>query len=554
MTSETSAGVSELIERINIRLSEEGLFVDPDETLPNHRIVTLYNLVTPQILRIPQSHQLALGQIAIFEWTTYLLKGENLQGGSLGTFPLTKLDEGLYSFEVKNQIGRLQLRLKVNGQFYNLPLAVLSPKYPNPVTHLDFFEALLEDLIKRSASLPFHVTQPTAFAADESSEAPTAIFVYHFLRQYAPEIQMALETIINHPYRTLIDEDDLIPLPQAMQVESSELINILRQPQFLVRSSQSFPITRLLNGHAPTQLWQHRAEETLDTPPNRFAKQFLSELADWSIRLGELGWLIPHLPTLEAIRDELVYAQYQPFWTEIGSLVRFPAESQVLLKRRGYREWTQLWRRFHQARLPVWRQIEEAIDARDIATLYEIWCFFALVDRIGDTLEVGIVERRWQLDLSDEQGLGYKSQVVFGQTGYRLTYNEGFQWGTNRSYSVTLRPDFTLHGPNNSWRLVFDAKFRFEHRWFNLNDKDDDDEDQTIAKKADLYKMHTYRDALGAKAAVVLYPGDREIFYHLDTRPPEGLNWKALIQGNWAGIGAARLKPIGTSGLVFEEG
>lgn len=519
---------------------------DPDIQPDDDTVILRPLLGSGAILPVPLSHQPALGEVAIFEWTEYLLKGPGLQQVKLGSQRLPALDQGLYKFELKNQVGRLRLTLINQGRRYQLPVAVLSPKYPSPGSHLAFLGALLEDLIKRSAALPFAITQSTAFAADESPEPPTLLFVYHFLRQYWAELQAALETILASPHRSLIYRDELLPLAQAADVDAPVLEAILTQPQFLARTSQDLPVARALNGLAPTHLWQSLAEETFDTPPNRFAGHFLAELAGWSARLAETGWLADHLPALEVIRDELAFARGHSLWQDVGPLNRFPAENQVLLKRRGYREWTDLWRRFHLARLPVWRQAQEAIDARDIATLYEIWCFFALVGRIAKVLTLSPAECRWQLDLADDAGLGYKSRVIFGRTGYKLTYNETFGHGRRRSYSVSLRPDFTLHGPDGL-RLIFDAKFRFDRTVFEPTESDEVEPGQRVAKQADLYKMHTYRDALGAQAALTLYPGDRDVFYHTDALPDRGINWPedwpALLGGAWTGIGAVTLFP-----------
>ncbi len=68
---------------------------------------------------------------------------------------------------------------------------------------------------------------------------------------------------------------------------------------------------------------------------------------------------------------------------------------------------------------------------------------------------------------------------------------------------------------------------------------------QLVAKKADLYKMHTYRDALHASAAIVLYPGSTEIFYRTDASVSNIINWDELVKKGkgWIGIGAAPMRP-----------
>lgn len=540
-------GEPDFIHKLALRLTDRPTLdlIFDDEDADDHTVILCRSGSKPAaILPIAPAYQPALGQVAIFEWTDYLLRGPALQAVSLAGQTLERLDDGLYSLHLKNRVGQLRLTMIANNRRYQVPLAVLSGKYPTPQDHLDFFNPLLEDLIRRSVALPFHIVQPTAFAADESPEPPTLLFVYHFLRHYGAEIQAALETILGNPHRTLLYDDDLVPLAQATYADAAVLDAIITQPQLLTRTRQRFPVTQALRGHAPTHLWQPLAEETFDTPPNRFAKQFLSELADWSAHLGEAEWLNAYLEPLDRVRDKLAFAQYDRMWDNVGPMHRFPAENQVLLKRHGYRDWADLWRRFHQARVPVFRHAQEAIDTRDIATLYEVWCFFALVGQIRKLLELDEQDLTWYLNVSDEKGLEYTTWVKFGQTGYRLRYNEGFGRAEGRSYSVSLRPDYTLHGPNKL-RIVFDAKFRFDASDFEIEDTTEERDVQLTAKKADLYKMHTYRDALHARAAIVLYPGSTEIFYHTDASVSYIINWDELVKKGkgWMGIGAAPMRP-----------
>ena len=58
---------------------------------------------------------------------------------------------------------------------------------------------------------------------------------------------------------------------------------------------------------------------------------------------------------------------------------------------------------------------------------------------------------------------------------------------------------------------AFDAKYRLDR--FEVSDGDADDDAATY-KRADLYKMHTYRDAiLSVKSAFVVYPGSEFVFF-----------------------------------------
>jgi hypothetical protein len=209
-----------------------------------------------------------------------------------------------------------------------------------------------------------------------------------------------------------------------------------------------------------------------------------------------------------------------------------PLNSQVLLRREGYREALTLWQAFQKARRPLFSQLQHAIDARDIATLYEIWAYFALINDIA-----AVLRRQPVLDIetSTSSGLAWGATANFGG-GCKLLYNRGF--GRPRSYSVRLRPDYTWIR-DGSLDVVFDAKFALQR----LTDNEDDIDSETTAKRRDLYKMHTYRDALGVRAAVAVYPGTRRVFYPSSGQRDCPPTLAGIITGNAEGIGALPYAP-----------
>jgi predicted component of viral defense system (DUF524 family) len=137
------------------------------------------------------------------------------------------------------------------------------------------------------------------------------------------------------------------------------------------------------------------------------------------------------------------------------------------------------------------------------------------------------------LRLSDEGGLEQPTEARFGQAG-TLVYNQ-----YQPSYSVPLRPDFTWKR-DGEVGVVFDAKFRLD-RLESIGE--DDDSPTTAAKRADLYKMHTYRDALGVRAAVAVYPGNETVLCPANKDRSQGLALRDLLLGDWAGIGALPRRP-----------
>ena len=87
---------------------------------------------------------------------------------------------------------------------------------------------------------------------------------------------------------------------------------------------------------------------------------------------------------------------------------------------------------------------------------------------------------------------------------------------------------------------MFDAKFRLDRLDIA---GEDDDSPETTAKRADLYKMHTYRDALGVRAAVAVYPGIESVFYNVNATKQKNCILHNMLLNDRSGIGALPCRP-----------
>jgi predicted component of viral defense system (DUF524 family) len=311
----------------------------------------------------------------------------------------------------------------------------------------------------------------------------------------------------------------------------------------------------------PERVFERRVTETLDTPENRFIKRFMDIVLYWCDELQRLNYwqkAQSHQPELQTLREFVRFLRADPLFADVGELEIFPASSQVLLRRDGYRECLQVYRLLHIARAPIFDRLQDAIDNRRIDQLYEFWCFFKLAEMLAEILGNGQRPHFSTLE-SDEGGLRYGLSAELGK-GYQLVYNRTFSHGkgSGHSYSVSLRPDFSLMKGGQPL-VVFDAKFRFDERDIQpsqpleeeMDDAQQEGNIERLAKHADICKMHTYRDALKCRAAVVLFPGKEGdgIFYDKNEGKLECcVTLRALarhiIKGkSWEGVGALPLVP-----------
>jgi predicted component of viral defense system (DUF524 family) len=100
--------------------------------------------------------------------------------------------------------------------------------------------------------------------------------------------------------------------------------------------------------------------------------------------------------------------------------------------------------------------------------------------------------------------------------------------------------------------VVFDAKFRFDEKDIQpsqpleeeMDDAQQEGNIERLAKHADICKMHTYRDALKCRAAIILFPGTKGVFYRTDGTEENNPCLSDIVQNNdWKGVGALPLVP-----------
>jgi predicted component of viral defense system (DUF524 family) len=276
----------------------------------------------------------------------------------------------------------------------------------------------------------------------------------------------------------------------------------------------------------PARVRVGRSIPTTDTLENRFVATVLDRC------LGIVRAVSAHAardrhPAMAALQAEaaqvaaaLEHWRLHRVLEDLQPLRRLPTTSTVLRGRPGYRDVLSLYADLLGRTLIVPPSASiRIVGLRDIATLYEWWCYFQVVAAVSETLgpplHMDTAAPTWQ-----GAELRYGLTAQFPES-VRVELNRSFSRshaGKHRSYSVTLRPDILVETPEG--RHIFDAKFAFEPLQSSLGgdaDVENDDDDSSLtsrAWRAHIHKMHTYRDALDQVASVrVLYPGTTHDWY-----------------------------------------
>lgn len=420
------------------------------------------------------------------------------------------------------------------------------------------FDAMLADLTRIASALPFRGGESAALPYDRSVASRRdllySLFVYvrHILSDSAPRedrLFPALNAILADPHRRLTQERVAERLERARGVDPRTLERLVSRSGPMARAAgrqAAAPIALALRGHLPERVEERRTLSSIDTAENRFVKSFLQALDAIIDRMEAACRELPDpfarrtLADCVRLRRTLAPFLRHRIWSEVGPMVHLPASSTVLQRRRGYRQAFQHFARLRlAARVPLDREVvRRLLEARNVADLYELWCFFTMVRGVEEVL--GSPSRAdaftWR---TPELQIRHGFQISWPE-GTSLAYNHSFSPSDRRSYSVPLRPDVTLEVPGAGLHL-FDAKFRLENGGGDSS-----------FKKDDLYKMHTYRDAIpSARSVWVLYPGTETRFFGIAHtkwdgigRPPEPLEGVGAVSLNPGADPLERLRPV----------
>ena len=445
------------------------------------------------------------------------------------------------------------------------------------------YRQMLEDITDQCVELLMELRAPTAMriAPDPGRTPETINQRFSFLRALLGSRQFrdALHRITTHPHQRWEPEETTCDTRRGFRPDARAVRQLARAPR---RSPlpETHPLAGVITS-LPERISLYRNVQSEDTPKNRFIKfalqTFVSFLNRMRLKLEEIGStsdarLRGEIATLESQLETTLSADV---FRNISEPDMLPLGSTVLQRKEGYREVYQAWLRFDMAARLVWSGGDDIYGAgqRDIATLYEYWVFFKLLDIVTRVFQLEkpavdtLIEETadgFGLKLKTGEHLAFEGVFLGGTRplSVRFSYNRSFTQnrdpGTSGSWTERMRPDYTL----SLWPSVFneleaeaqelmvhvhfDAKYRvdkIEEIFGSLDALSDEATDECGLniekreqregryKRADLLKMHAYHDAIRrTQGAYVLYPGEI-------TKQWEG--YREILPG----IGAFPMKP-----------
>ena len=422
----------------------------------------------------------------------------------------------------KNEIGRSEIQIiyKVDKETraFRFGFEVLSTK----LDYHEHWRTIVEDIEREYRMLSLDYMRRTfhGFLPDQNGEHPDIVWWSVFEGEQQKFIK-ACKSIIDRPRHRLHGEEVYLRADKLKQIPhniENRLAEHRKEPAYLYRVEQ-----HILSN---------------DTQENRFLKFALHQI---SKRYEDLRQRIEAVKTASgtmkaamlATSETLKRLQHHPFFRTIGRFKGISQESMVLQKAMGYSQVYRTWnllRRAYSLNDGLYR-----LQTKDIATLYEIWCFIEVSHIVKAQLHLDDedVEHRNRMEMNGifswELGKGEHSRILFRKDGVELAelvYNpknadkENDNVGMKDLVAPTVpqKPDIVLQLIKNDLQqgmkmtYLFDAKYRIDGK----------DKGVDVPPEDAINQMHRYRDAIYYKdydanalkkeviGGYILFPGDGE--------------------------------------------
>lgn len=422
----------------------------------------------------------------------------------------------------KNEIGRSEIQIiyKVDKETraFRFGFEVLSTK----LDYHEHWRTIVEDIEREYRMLSLDYMRRTfhGFSPDQNGEHPDIVWWSVFEGEQQKFIK-ACKSIIDRPRHRLHGEEVYLRADKLKQTPhniENRLAEHRKEPAYLYRVEQ-----HILSN---------------DTQENRFLKFALHQI---SKRYEDLRQRIEAVKTASGTMkaamlttsETLKRLQHHPFFRTIGRFKGISQESMVLQKATGYSQVYRTWnllRRAYSLNDGLYR-----LQTKDIATLYEIWCFIEVSHIVKAQLHLDDedVEHRNRMEMNGifswELGKGEHSRILFRKDGVELAelvYNPKNADKENDNVgmkdlvvpTVPQKPDIVLQLTKNDLQqgmkmtYLFDAKYRIDGK----------DKGVDVPPEDAINQMHRYRDAIYYKdydanalkkeviGGYILFPGDGE--------------------------------------------
>ena len=425
------------------------------------------------------------------------------------------------------------------------------------------YRRMLDDIAEYYTDLVLMQGSPVKqqLEVDDNCSSQTLYQKFSFVRSVidSESFREAINKIMSNPVRKWTEttvERDVVSVRRLTRKNIKELATASDRINLPLQQYSKLP--NCLHS-IPRKITVDYKKDSIDNQENQFVKYALMSFLMFCMDLKEKKNASERLKMeVDCTLNQISNYLNSLFFRQVSMPTHLNLNSPVLQRKEGYREVLQVWLMFDFAARLNWTGGDSVYEAgqKNVAVLYEYWLFFKLQELISQFFNINPADKEQLVKMDDD---GIDLNIIQGRTtilrgcsksdirqlNVAFYYNRTFGQSngdkdsvhTAGSWTMSMRPDYTLSiWPGDPVKdtdkekeeeeaerqelithIHFDAKYRLNK--IILEDKSEEDvndelieekrqQELGIYKRADLLKMHAYKDAIRRTGgAYVLYPG-----------------------------------------------
>lgn len=433
-----------------------------------------------------------------------------------------KILSGVINFG--NEIGMSDLVIRVNGNDY---LRIVIEVFPSKISYKDDYQAIVADVTAEVYNIVFDLLKKTYLGYRQNERIGSSpVEFFAIISKIYGDFIKAADMILRQPHHELMTVHEVLPSHKIKATDVRGVRWLEKHPQHVARVGKRFVADKAL---------AVRRQVTYDTKENRLTKYVLQSTAK------KLAGFQQNYLKLQRETDGALMAKLDGmiqgitrrcnsgFLADVSPHEASSGMSLVFSMAPGYRD-------LYKYYLMLLRGLSVTgdlfhISVKDLALLYEYWCFIKLNSLMRGSDRYDLISQ----DIVKVQGNGLYVSLVKGKASRVRYRNRATGELITLSYNpkeidvptVTQKPDNVLtlekKGADVQYEYVFDAKYRlnpalpgtdYYHAVSHTHGPE----------VGDINTMHRYRDAIvyrsGASpfertmfGAYVLFPYGNEAEY-----------------------------------------
>lgn len=444
-----------------------------------------------------------------FEQSSYEIIVEGTEGNSVSFWHENKLVRdkvtsasrkfpllsGIINFG--NEIGMSDLVILVNGEKY---LKITVEVFPSKISYQEDYKNIVADVTEEIYNVAFDFLKKTYQGYQQSANRKSSSTeFFSIITEIFQNFQKSVDKIINQSYHLLETYCEVLPSYKIRKSDKKTRRWVEKHPSYAKRVGSNIYVDKAMSV---------KKQITFDNKENRLVKYMLKET------VKRLELLKKQYFQLQRQEDYVITDKINTmikninrrinnsFLSEVESVTANTGMSLVFSMAPGYRELYKYYLMLQRG-LDITGDVFN-ISVKDLAILYEYWCFIKLNSILKDKYDL------ISQDIIRAEGNSLTVTLVKGQNSrvkYRnakngeviiLSYNPK----SGNLPTVSQKPDNVLSLVKNSYdenkpkyEYVFDAKYKMDpaiegsHYYNNISHIPG-------PKEEDINTMHRYRDAI----------------------------------------------------------